>query len=120
MKKFFLSLIFLFSFHCTAIAEQIENTLTNNEVSKSSLLFSQITGSTVALCEAHLAGFIDEENSSNMIRAYLNLLDKRLGNDWLSFPKLEDSKKQYIYKPSKYVEGILLKKFPKCSNLITN
>ena len=102
------------------IAEQIENNLPNNEVSKSSLLFSQITGSTVALCEAYLSGFIDEENSSNMIRAYLNLLDKRLGNDWLSVPKLEDSKKQYVYKPSKYVKGILLKKFPKCLNLLIN
>ena len=120
MKKFYLSLFFLFSFHCTVIAEQIENNLPNNEVSKASLLFSQITGSTVALCEAYLSGFINEENSSNLIRAYLDQLDKRLGNDWLSVPKLEDSKKQYIYKPSKYVEGILIKKFPKCSNLIIN
>ena len=120
MKKFFLSLIFLFSFHYTVIAEQIENNLPNRETTKSSLLFSQITGSTVALCEAYLYGFIDEENSSKMIRSYLNQLDKRLGSDWLAVPKLENSKKQYIYKPSKYVEGILLKKFPKCINLITN
>ena len=120
MKKIFFPLIFLFGFHCTVIAEQIENNPPNNEVSKSSLLFSQITGSTVALCEAYLSGFINEENSSYLVRAYLNQLDKRLGNDWLSVPKSEDSEKQYIYKPSKYVEGILLKKFPKCSNLIVN
>ena len=120
MKNFFAFLIFLFSFQFTVIAEQIENKLTHKETSKSSLLFSQITGSTVALCEAYLSGFIDEESSSKMIRSYLNQLDKRLGSDWLAVPKLENTEKQYIYEPSKYVEGILLKKFPKCSNLILN
>ncbi len=120
MKNIFASIIFLLSFQSIVRAEQIGNKRIERETSKSSLLFSQITGSTVALCEAYLSGFIDQEDSSKMIKAYLNRLDKKLGSDWLAVPKLENSKELYIYKPSKYVQGILLKKFPDCSNLIIN
>ena len=120
MKRSILLLILLLGLPPLIKTENVRGENIDKETSKASLLFSQITGSSVAICEAYLFGFIEKEESTKMIKAYLDRLDKKLGSDWLDVPRLEEFQEQKIYKPSMYVKGIIKKKFPKCSKVINN
>tara|TARA_Y200000002_G_C22503137_1_gene588099 strand:+ start:190 stop:552 length:363 start_codon:yes stop_codon:yes gene_type:complete len=120
MKRFVFLLILVLSFLPLIKTESVRGENVDREASKASLLFSQITGSSVAICEAYLLGFVTQKESSGMIKAYLNRLDTTLGSDWLDAPKIEEFQEQKIYKPSMYVKGIIIKKFPKCSKVIND
>ena len=120
MRRVLLILILVLGFQPLIKTENVRGENVDKETSKASLLFSQITGSSVAICEAYLLGYITQEESTEMIKAYLNRLDKTLGSDWLNVPRLEAFQEQKIYKPSMYVKGIIMKKFPKCSKVINN
>ena len=120
MKRVVFLLILVLGFQPLIKTESVRGEKVDKETSKASLLFSQITGSSVAICEAYLLGFIKQEESTRMIKEYLKRLDKTLGSDWLDVPRIEGFQEQKIYKPSTYVKGIITKKFPKCSKVINN
>lgn len=120
MKRFAFLLILILGFKTLIKPESVKGENINKETSKASLLFSQITGSSVAICEAYLLGFITQKEGTGMIKSYLNRLDKTLGSDWLDIPRIQEFQEQKIYKPSIYVKGIIMKKFPKCSKVINN